>query len=206
MDGTLPMSHFSRSCLISVRRAVQSEAVRTALPFMNVNGSGRKLLRGNASKSGGSSPVRCCHSLNCGALGSDLSIHSRWARRSCSLHGPERIGERHEREGDRKEAERHGQYCFHGSVAFSRSYGPGIPHHDTRAVGRGAARHRAPRQPWRANSSRNATSAFTSSGVLAYPTDARTAPTGLLLSATRIAGIEKWPAIVSSAAASSLAS
>ena len=70
---------------------------------MNVSGSGRKLLRGNASKSGGSSPVRCCHWVNCGALGSDLSIHSRWARRSCSGRGPERIGERHERDGEADE-------------------------------------------------------------------------------------------------------
>ena len=37
------------------------------------------------------------------------------------LHGPERIGERGERERDRKEAERQAQDCFHGSVAFSRS-------------------------------------------------------------------------------------
>jgi hypothetical protein len=77
LGGTVPTCHFSSSWRISARRADQSEAFRTARPFMNVSGSGRKLLRGNASKSGGSSPVPCCHYANWGALGNDFSIQSR---------------------------------------------------------------------------------------------------------------------------------
>jgi lipoyl(octanoyl) transferase len=43
----------------------------------NVSGSGRKLIRGNASKSGGSSPARFCHCSNWGAPGKDFSIQRR---------------------------------------------------------------------------------------------------------------------------------
>ena len=77
LGGMVPMSYFSKSCLISARRAGQSEALFTGLPLAKVSGSGRKLLRGNASKSGGISPEVLTHWLKAGAAGSAFCIQSR---------------------------------------------------------------------------------------------------------------------------------
>ncbi len=103
---------------------------------MNVNGSGRWLLRGSASKSGGSSPVRCCHWTNWGALGSDVSIHARCARRSCSVMA--RSGRPSATSARAPPRIRNGsQDCLHGVTCFYAKAGAGYGNR-TRLTGLGS--------------------------------------------------------------------
>ena len=57
--GKVPRSYFCSNAKISARRAFQSSAFFTVRPSTNRSGSGSPLIFGSASKSGGSSPVRC---------------------------------------------------------------------------------------------------------------------------------------------------
>ena len=69
LGGKVPRSYFCSSTRSSDRRAFQSAADFTIWPSRNRSGSGSPLIFGRASKSGGSSLVRCCHALNDGTAG-----------------------------------------------------------------------------------------------------------------------------------------